>query len=807
MPAFSLLRHLPRLAVLIAAILILNFTFTTQPARAADAIFSNTNPITTTFENEAASPYPSMISVSQMYGTIVKVEVTLYDLNRESSGLLDVLLVSPGGQKVILMSNVCGYEQFADYDYTFADDADSEMDSNFCLSGRYKPTDFTAPYGGFYNLVSPAPAAPYSYTLSAFNSYSPNGTWSLYVAKNYGNTVSIDGGWSMTITTQINIPDSGTTGAASPYPWSQSISGRTGIISNVTVYLFGLSHTNPDDLDILLVSPHGEKVLLMSDACGTGLMQQGIFTFVPSSHSSATVLPDNYATTPCQVGGFFYLASNYGSGDTFPAPAPAGPYATDLNAFNGFSPNGIWSLYLYDDSPGSVGSLLSWELAISTIVGTPTPTHTPTTTPPAPDVNLVTNGTFANGLNGWTFYDSTRNVTNGELVIAPTAPGGGFYQSINYGSGGEIFEVNFRARNTSLTQKTLNIIVRDSDFVPSYNCVFGMTANTPFQYYRMRFDTSEGFIPMILQAAITGDSTLGLVIDDITMVRKTGISVPATECTVSPPANTELVFNGAFDARTGSWAAFNATMNSVNIGGTNGNIMQIGRNTGTTYGGFYQYSPFSAPANAVFQFSFQIGNQSAQARVINMLVRSEDWTDMHSCFITVPANTPLTNMTILLKTTKAWSNIVMQGWIQVGDYVSGPPPFRFDNISLQYLPASGYSGSTQCPAPLPMPQRVTNTPRLTPSLTPSLITTYTATATATPTAISTETTLPSATATASETPGPTDTATDVPTIEPPTVIPSETPSPPTPLPEGEGSATPEPPLTTPEPPPEVTPGQ
>jgi hypothetical protein len=433
---------------------------------------------------------------------------------------------------------------------------------------------------------------------------------------------------------------------------------------------------------------------------------------------------------------------------------------------------------------------------------TRTPTNTPvvgtpTITPPAPNVNLVTNGTFAAGLSGWTFYDSVQNVTNGELVVAPTAPGGGFYQSINYGSGGEIFEVNFRARNSSLTQKTLNIMVRDTDYVPAYNCVFGMTANTPFQYYRMRFDTSEGFIPMILQAAITGDSTLGLVIDDITMVRKTGISVPTTECTVSPPANTELVFNGAFDAGTGSWAAFNATMNSVNIGGANGSIMQIGRNSGTTYGGFYQYSPYSAPANAVFQFSFQIGNQSAQARVINMLVRSQDWTDMHSCFITVPPNTPLTTQTILLKTTKAWSNIVMQGWIQVGDYVSGPPPFRFDNISLQYLPASGFSGSTQCPGPLPMPQRVTDTPSptITPSLTPSL------TATISPTATSTETALPSATATASETP------TDVPTVElpsatpepptaePPTITPSEIPT---------DVPTVEPPTNTPEPSPEVT---
>jgi hypothetical protein len=229
------------------------------------------------------------------------------------------------------------------------------------------------------------------------------------------------------------------------------------------------------------------------------------------------------------------------------------------------------------------------------------------------------------------------------------------------------------------------------DYYPSYNCVFSMPANTPFQFYRLHVGKSIGFYPMMLQFALSGDNTLGLVFDDITLVRKASNGAPGTVCTVLPPANTELVFNGAFDAGTGSWAAFNATMNAVNIGGSNGNIMQIGRNSGTSFGGFYQFSPYSAPANAVFQFNFQMGNQSAQNRVINMLVRSEDWTDMHSCFINLPPNTPLTNFTILLKTTKAWSNIVMQGWIQVGDYVSGAPPFRFDNISLMYLPSSGFS--------------------------------------------------------------------------------------------------------------------
>jgi subtilisin-like proprotein convertase family protein len=41
------------------------------------------------------------------------------------------------------------------------------------------------------------------------------------------------------------------------------------IISKVVVKLKDLSHTYPDDLDILLVGPGGQTVLLMPDASGT----------------------------------------------------------------------------------------------------------------------------------------------------------------------------------------------------------------------------------------------------------------------------------------------------------------------------------------------------------------------------------------------------------------------------------------------------------------------------------------------------------------------------------------------------------
>ncbi|MBA4184870.1 MAG: hypothetical protein H0X49_12790 [Acidobacteria bacterium] len=54
------------------------------------------------------------------------------------------------------------------------------------------------------------------------------------------------------------------------------------------------------------------------------------------------------------------------AGDTFPAPAPAGPYGATLSVLNGTAPNGTYSLYVFDDFVVDVGSLGGFTLRIST---------------------------------------------------------------------------------------------------------------------------------------------------------------------------------------------------------------------------------------------------------------------------------------------------------------------------------------------------------------------------------------------------------------------------------------------------------
>jgi subtilisin-like proprotein convertase family protein len=156
------------------------------------------------------------------------------------------------------------------------------------------------------------------------------------------------------------IPGTATTGPASRYPLTISVPDAL-VISDVAVVLSGLSHTFPDDLDILLRGPGGQTVLLMSDA-GGGFDINGVnFTF---DGDALTVLADS-----TQLVSGNYLPTNYGQGnDPFADGGPTHPYGGAMSVFNGTLSNGLWSLFIRDDNGGDSGSLAGWALNIT---GTP----------------------------------------------------------------------------------------------------------------------------------------------------------------------------------------------------------------------------------------------------------------------------------------------------------------------------------------------------------------------------------------------------------------------------------------------------
>ena len=161
----------------------------------------------------------------------------------------------------------------------------------------------------------------------------------------------------------ISITDSP---GSSPYPSTISVSGLTGVVTSVSVTLSNLSHTWPDDIDVLLVGPAGQSMVLVSDAGGGADLVNATFAFADTAAGTMAKSALNAS------GG--YRPTDYESGDTFPSPAPSGPYGQTLSVFNGAAPNGTWSLYVVDDATGDSGSLAGgWSLSISTGTGAANP--------------------------------------------------------------------------------------------------------------------------------------------------------------------------------------------------------------------------------------------------------------------------------------------------------------------------------------------------------------------------------------------------------------------------------------------------
>ncbi len=153
---------------------------------------------------------------------------------------------------------------------------------------------------------------------------------------------------------------------ALPYPSVIDVAGLTGSVSKVAVTLNNLSHTFAQDLDIMLVGPAGQKVILMSDAGGAFAINNATLNF---DDAATAGLPFNTL-----ISSGTYRPTNYVSADSWPPPAPAGAFSTALSAFNGTSPQGQWSLYVVDDTLGDEGNIAGgWSLnfTISDII-TPT---------------------------------------------------------------------------------------------------------------------------------------------------------------------------------------------------------------------------------------------------------------------------------------------------------------------------------------------------------------------------------------------------------------------------------------------------
>ena len=147
-------------------------------------------------------------------------------------------------------------------------------------------------------------------------------------------------------------------GPANPYPSVVAVADVTDPVTKVTVTFNSLFHQQADNIDALLVGPKGQNVMLMSDAGGSGAVNDTIV--FDDDAISGLQIPINTGT---------FKPTNLGDDEFLGAPAPNPPFGSTLSQFEGLNPNGAWSLFIQDATAIDNGSLQSWSVNLTTEKG------------------------------------------------------------------------------------------------------------------------------------------------------------------------------------------------------------------------------------------------------------------------------------------------------------------------------------------------------------------------------------------------------------------------------------------------------
>jgi subtilisin-like proprotein convertase family protein len=146
---------------------------------------------------------------------------------------------------------------------------------------------------------------------------------------------------------------------ASPYPSAITVSGLPTSGARVqSVVLSGVNHTWSDDIDVVLQSPSGTNVTLMSDVGGTGIITNATYTFTSTGAAMSTTAANLTGT---------YRPTNNGAADTYPAPGPGAlnDASPALASFTG-NFNGAWRLFIVDDVFGDNGNVSGgWNITFA----------------------------------------------------------------------------------------------------------------------------------------------------------------------------------------------------------------------------------------------------------------------------------------------------------------------------------------------------------------------------------------------------------------------------------------------------------
>ena len=114
-----------------------------------------------------------------------------------------------------------------------------------------------------------------------------------------------------------------------------NVSGVTGTVSRVAVRLKGFNHTWPDDVDMLLVGPGGQKMIILSDAIGMSAWRTNRTYLLDDTAAAIMPASGNPASGT-------FRPANYGAGRHVPGSSSRGTVSVARNRRHGHVRLGVW---------------------------------------------------------------------------------------------------------------------------------------------------------------------------------------------------------------------------------------------------------------------------------------------------------------------------------------------------------------------------------------------------------------------------------------------------------------------------------
>jgi subtilisin-like proprotein convertase family protein len=295
------------------------------------------------------------VTISGMTGVIWHLDSVVV-IEHPFCADLDFTLTSPSGTTVTYSTDNGGGN--ANVFGTFGGPGTFFLDVHNSLGALpYTTNDGLVTDHGYVNNVLANVLAPEE-AFSAFNGEDPNGVWTLTVTDDAGDDVGLLWGWDVFVGT-VSPPQSQTTrtfGNTTPVAISDftlststiAVSGMADFVCDVKVNV-DINHTYAGDLDITLTNPFG---LIVSLTTGNGGATTDVFEGTTWTDDGDPGAAGTRSTTDAV---YANLVSKL-------VLTPEEP----LTLARVGSPNGTWTLTVYDHGGADVGTLNNWDLTITT---------------------------------------------------------------------------------------------------------------------------------------------------------------------------------------------------------------------------------------------------------------------------------------------------------------------------------------------------------------------------------------------------------------------------------------------------------